>query len=54
MITLGFSIGHDKGAVLIIDGEVKIGISQERLTRIKHDGAWKDPHTLHRRLQTSI
>ncbi len=45
MITLGFSIGHDKGAVLIIDGEVKIGISQERLSRIKHDGAWKDPHT---------
>jgi len=41
MITLGFSIGHDKGAVLIIDGEVKIGISQERLSRIKHDGAWK-------------
>ena len=45
MITLGFSIGHDKGAVLIIDGEVKIGISQERLSRIKHDGAWKDAHT---------
>lgn len=45
MITLGFSIGHDKGAVLIIDGEVKIGISQERLSRIKHDGAWKTPTT---------
>lgn len=38
MITLGFSVGHDKGAVLIIDGLVKIGISQERLSRIKHDG----------------
>jgi predicted NodU family carbamoyl transferase len=31
MITIGFSIGHDKGAVLIVDGQVKIGISQERL-----------------------
>jgi carbamoyltransferase len=38
MISLGFSVGHDKGAVLIIDGEVKVGISQERLSRVKHDG----------------
>lgn len=38
MITLGFSIGHDKGAVLIINGEVKIGISEEIISRIKHDG----------------
>jgi carbamoyltransferase len=45
MITIGFSIGHDKGAVLIVDGQVKVGISQERLSRIKHDGAWKDATT---------
>jgi len=39
MIVLGFSVGHDKGAVLIKDGKVLIGISQERLTRRKNDGA---------------
>lgn len=40
MIVLGFSVGHDKGAVLIKDGKVLIGISQERLSRIKNDGAY--------------
>jgi predicted NodU family carbamoyl transferase len=40
MIVLGFSVGHDKGAVLIKDGKVLIGISQERLTRRKNDGAY--------------
>lgn len=40
MRVIGFSVGHDKGAVLIEDGEIKIGITQERLTRIKHDGAY--------------
>jgi carbamoyltransferase len=40
MIVLGFSIGHDRGAVLIKNGEVVIGITDERLTRIKHDGAY--------------
>ena len=39
MRTLGFSVGHDKGAVIIEDGKVVIGITQERLSRIKHDGA---------------
>ena len=39
MRTLGFSVGHDKGAVIIENGEVLIGITQERLSRIKHDGA---------------
>lgn len=42
MYSLGFSIGHDKGAVLIKDGKVLIGISEERLTRIKHDGAYSE------------
>ena len=40
MVSLGFSVGHDKGCVIIVDGEVKVGISQERLTRIKHDGSY--------------
>jgi carbamoyltransferase len=40
MRVLGFSVGHDKGAVIIEDGKVIIGITQERLSRIKHDGAW--------------
>ena len=41
MRTLGFSVGHDKGAVIIEDGKVVIGITQERLSRIKHDGAYQ-------------
>jgi carbamoyltransferase len=39
MIVLGFSVGHDKGAVIIRDGKVVVGITQERLSRIKNDGA---------------
>ena len=41
MKILGFSVGHDKGAVIIEDGKVMIGITQERLSRIKHDGAYQ-------------
>jgi len=41
MRILGFSVGHDKGAVIIEDGKVLVGITQERLSRIKHDGAHK-------------
>lgn len=41
MRVLGFSNGHDKGAVIIEDGKVLIGITQERLSRIKHDGAYQ-------------
>jgi len=41
MRTLGFSVGHDKGAVIIEDGKVLVGITQERLTRVKHDGAYQ-------------
>lgn len=40
MTVLGFSVGHDKGAVLIKNGQVVVGITQERLSRIKHDGAF--------------
>lgn len=41
MRVLGFSVGHDKGAVIVENGKVIIGITQERLSRIKHDGAWQ-------------
>ena len=41
MKILGFSVGHDKGAVIIENGKVLIGITQERLSRIKHDGAYQ-------------
>jgi len=39
MRVLGFSVGHDKGAVIIENGKVIVGITQERISRIKHDGA---------------
>ena len=41
MRVLGFSVGHDKGAVIIENGKVAVGITQERLSRIKHDGAYQ-------------
>ena len=40
MRVLGFSVGHHKGAVVIEDGRVVVGITQERLSRIKSDGAF--------------
>jgi predicted NodU family carbamoyl transferase len=40
MKIIGFSVGHDRGAVLIVDGEVIVGITQERLSRAKHDGGY--------------
>jgi len=42
MISVGFSIGHDRGAVLIRDGEVVVGISRERLSRIKSDESFQN------------
>ena len=42
MRALGFSVGHDKGAAIIEDGELLVAITQERLTRIKHDGAYSE------------
>jgi len=38
MIVMGMSAGHDRGAVLIKDGKILIGITQSRLSRIKNDG----------------
>lgn len=40
MTVLGLSNGHDKGAVIIEDGKIVVGITQERLTRKKHDGGY--------------
>lgn len=40
MKVLGFSVGHDKGCAIIEDGKLLVAITQERLTRIKHDGAY--------------
>lgn len=42
MRTLGFSVGHDKGAAIIEDGKLLVAITQERLSRIKHDGAYSE------------
>ncbi len=36
--TLGISLYHDSTAALIEDGKVLSGISEERLTQVKHDG----------------
>ncbi len=41
MKVLGFSVGHDKGCVIIEDGKVLIGITQERLSRVKNDGGYQ-------------
>lgn len=40
MISLGFSVGHEMGAVIIKDGEVLIGIIEERLNKEKFFGAY--------------
>lgn len=36
-VVLGFSVGHDRGATLMINGKIIVGITEERLSRIKHD-----------------
>ena len=40
LVCVGFSVGHDKGAVLIYDDNVQVGIMEERLSRIKRDMAF--------------
>ncbi len=37
MNILGVRYGHDSGAALVVDGKVVANVSEERLTRIKHD-----------------
>lgn len=40
MIILGISVGYDKGAVLIKNGKVVVGITEERITRVPRDGVF--------------
>jgi carbamoyltransferase len=34
---LGLHFGHDAGAAVVVDGEVRASVLRERLTRRKHD-----------------
>lgn len=43
-IVLGFSVGHDRGATLMINGKIIVGITEERLSRIKHDSEDSIPY----------
>ena len=43
-ISLGIHIGHDRGASLVIDGELVGSIAQERLDRIKHSRSIEIPY----------
>jgi len=36
-IALGFSVGHSRGAAITINGELRVAIANERITRIKTD-----------------
>ena len=38
-ICLGFLTGHTRGATITIDGEVKVSIANERITRLKTDAS---------------
>lgn len=42
MTIIGFSIGHDANATLIVDGVVKTSIALERINRIKAGGTFLD------------
>jgi len=47
MVVVGFSVGHHKGAALVIDGELVVAITEERLTRLKGDGAYQTDMPIH-------
>jgi len=36
-IVMGLSTGHNRGAAITVDGEMKVAISNERITRVKTD-----------------
>ena len=40
MITLGIAISHNSSAALMIDGEIKGMIQEERLTKIKNQAGF--------------
>ena len=42
-ISLGFSVGHSRGAAITIDGELRVAIANERITRIKTDHSDRIP-----------
>jgi len=37
---LGFNYGHDASACVVVDGEIRAAIAEERLTRIKNDASF--------------
>jgi len=40
MLIVGLNIGHDGGCALLVNGKVKVAISEERLTRRKYAHGW--------------
>ena len=42
-IAMGISTGHNRGAAITVDGEIKVAISNERITRIKVDRSMELP-----------
>ena len=42
-IAMGLSTGHNRGAAITVDGEIKVAISNERITRIKIDNSEELP-----------
>lgn len=42
-IAMGISTGHNRGAAITVDGEIKVAISNERITRIKTDHSQELP-----------
>jgi len=43
-VCLAFSIGHDRGAALTVNGEMKVAINEERISRIKCDRSDRIPN----------
>ena len=40
MIVLGIADNHDAGAALVVDGQLRAAVNQERVDRVKHSGAF--------------
>ncbi|AUI60411.1 carbamoyltransferase C-terminal domain-containing protein [Amycolatopsis sp. BJA-103] len=40
LIVVGLSVGHDCGAALMVDGNVVVAISEERIDRHRHSSGW--------------
>jgi carbamoyltransferase len=37
-VSLGIHVGHNSACAVVVDGELVAAVTQERLTRVKHDG----------------